>query len=304
MSTPSSPDDAPLDELRALRARAYGPDADIHDDPAALARLQQLETQAREAEGPGAPESDASTPAASAEEMDAGGPAAPQTAPHPLDVFLADTAPPVRQDASPAPTPEAGIPSTGDPSTGDPSTGDPSTGDPADPPAPIRRPWYRRTRVLWALSLVAAVLVGVGLTLSVQSLTSGKVAALAVDDGGTWPATFGERPPGGVLFDEFHGLSVVTFPQGFGLDPTELCLYIVAGAGETSTMGSVSCGSGPFPATASLTVTADSPKKLREAFEVGTALKFVHEGDQVQVYAKAPGIVVPSRTPQPSGAGG
>lgn len=30
-------------ELRALQLRAYGPDADIHDDPAAVARLQELE---------------------------------------------------------------------------------------------------------------------------------------------------------------------------------------------------------------------------------------------------------------------
>src|SRR3954451_4697205 len=34
------------DELRALRARAYGPAADIHDDPAALRRLQELEPRA------------------------------------------------------------------------------------------------------------------------------------------------------------------------------------------------------------------------------------------------------------------
>lgn len=35
------------DELAALRARAYGPDADIHDDSSALARLRHLENGAR-----------------------------------------------------------------------------------------------------------------------------------------------------------------------------------------------------------------------------------------------------------------
>jgi hypothetical protein len=35
------------DELAALRARTYGPDADIHDDPDALARLHELEEQQR-----------------------------------------------------------------------------------------------------------------------------------------------------------------------------------------------------------------------------------------------------------------
>ena len=34
------------DELRMLRARAYGPDADIHDDAAALDRLRELEERA------------------------------------------------------------------------------------------------------------------------------------------------------------------------------------------------------------------------------------------------------------------
>lgn len=36
-------------ELQALRRRAYGPDADIHADPSALARLEQLEERARRA---------------------------------------------------------------------------------------------------------------------------------------------------------------------------------------------------------------------------------------------------------------
>lgn len=34
-------------ELSTLRARAYGPDPDIHDDPAALTRLRELEELAR-----------------------------------------------------------------------------------------------------------------------------------------------------------------------------------------------------------------------------------------------------------------
>lgn len=36
------------DELRVLRARAYGPAADIADDPAALRRLAELEALARD----------------------------------------------------------------------------------------------------------------------------------------------------------------------------------------------------------------------------------------------------------------
>ncbi|MFT4221049.1 MAG: hypothetical protein QM611_11095 [Microbacterium sp.] len=40
-------DDGAASELRALRARAYGPDADIAGDAAALRRLEELEAQAR-----------------------------------------------------------------------------------------------------------------------------------------------------------------------------------------------------------------------------------------------------------------
>ena len=48
-------DDASAAELRRLRARAYGPDADLLEDPAASSRLMELEAQLRaerEAERP------------------------------------------------------------------------------------------------------------------------------------------------------------------------------------------------------------------------------------------------------------
>ncbi len=47
--------DASADELRALRLRAYGPDADIRDDPQALSRLRELEARAVGAPEPDAP---------------------------------------------------------------------------------------------------------------------------------------------------------------------------------------------------------------------------------------------------------
>lgn len=47
-------DAAGMRELAALRRRAYGPDADIHDDPDALARLVELERLARPSADAGA----------------------------------------------------------------------------------------------------------------------------------------------------------------------------------------------------------------------------------------------------------
>lgn len=74
------------DELRALRARAYGPHADIAEDPAALRRLHELEERARpgtsdamaspserDGEQAGIPHGAGESPRASAPE----GPAAP-----------------------------------------------------------------------------------------------------------------------------------------------------------------------------------------------------------------------------------
>ncbi|MFK4837879.1 hypothetical protein ACI3KY_19290, partial [Microbacterium sp. ZW T2_14] len=55
----SLPTDPPLDELRALRERAYGRDADIQDDPQALARLRELEAQSA-----GTAAADGTTPSA------------------------------------------------------------------------------------------------------------------------------------------------------------------------------------------------------------------------------------------------
>lgn len=64
-------------ELRALQRRAYGPDADIHSDPAALARLQELEGSGPRPEPGPAPES------------------VSESAPEPV--------PPLREDGTPAP---------------------------------------------------------------------------------------------------------------------------------------------------------------------------------------------------------
>jgi hypothetical protein len=70
-------------ELAELRRRAYGPDADIHDDPAAVARLRELESRGP---APALPERDAASAANEWERAALTGAA------------------PVRQDASPVAT--------------------------------------------------------------------------------------------------------------------------------------------------------------------------------------------------------
>ncbi|MFD4958109.1 hypothetical protein [Microbacterium sp. NPDC058389] len=288
MSTPTDP--SRDDELRALRARAYGPDADIHADPAALARLQELEAQRRTAT---APVLDEPSPLALFEET--GTDAVPVTT-RPVDDRAPDELTPAARaraaDTSDAPSaPEDDIPSP--------------EPEPAQPePA---RPWWRRRRAVWVGSLVIALLLGVGLTLSVQAITSGKVTTLAVDRDGEWPTQmFGERPPGALRFEDFHGLSVFGLGQGFGGGVDQVCISVQSASDGSGSLGAWGCGNVEFPAAASLTVIETAPRELRDAFPVGTSLQFVLDGDQVHVYAKSPGIraSTPASVPGSSAVGG
>ena len=118
-------------ELAALRARAYGPDADLRDDPVAIARLERLETAARATSAPvEADEADASA------QRDAAG--APHDTPAPRDTRAPhDT----RAPASVPPVPAPGAPAS----------------DPAAPRAAAAEPGPRAPRRNWPLRRVLAV---------------------------------------------------------------------------------------------------------------------------------------------------
>ncbi|MBD3943066.1 hypothetical protein IF188_15325 [Microbacterium sp. NEAU-LLC] len=277
MSTPTDP---PQDELRALRARAYGPDADIQDDPVALARLRELEDVRRAASV-----ERIASPVAE-ESMDAAAPAVPSGS---LPV-------------APIPTPDTpDAPDTADtPASGDAPDANTSTAAPAppdgipDPEPATRRPWWRRRiPLLWAASVVAALVAGAGLMLWMQGIDSGHIAVLHVDPDEDWPETWGAPTEGALTFEAFHGLTVLSQPQpafGDGLD-TVPCLTVFSAIEGTITYGGGSCGAGPFPATAAFVIDTHSPAELREAFGIGTALQFVLDGDRVHVYAKGPGAL-------------
>ncbi|GAA5195676.1 hypothetical protein [Microbacterium jejuense] len=296
----STPTDSPQDELRALRARAYGPDADIADDPAALARLVELEDLERAAYAV-----DPSASPVGAEPVDAVGP-----------ILRADSAPsgpapsaPEYAGPEPAP-PEPVAPAAvaaglgARPATMPPLDGAPGTDAPAvapapedgvpDPASPARRPWWRRVPVLWAASVVAALLVGAGLAAWMQSIDSGHVAVLSVDPDGEWPTEmWGAQTEGSRIFTPFHGMSVLAQTQDTGVtgqDPVP-CLTVFSGTDGNIYYGGGACGAGPFPASASLVVGRQAPKELRDAFGEGAALQFVLIGDEVHVYAKGPGFV-------------
>lgn len=288
----STPTDLPPDELRTLRERAYGRDADIHDDPAALARLRELEAQAaaardqaRDGAHHGASTAGSARDSARTSAGDGTGSAVLDTPGSTAAVVAA-----AREESAPrSPLEDATDADARDPDGGDlPGDGEPDAG--AGP-----RWWWRRIPLLWAAtSVVIALLIGAGATLGIQALSSGRVAVLQEVPDGEWPDTFfGPRPANGRVFEDFHGLIVLAFPQKSDEGGSQACLYVLTSP-SGSGFGAVGCGAGSFPATVSMEVVGASPRELRDRFPEGTALQFVLEESGVHVYARAPGIVEPT----------
>jgi hypothetical protein len=272
MASMSSIADDPAEELRLLRERAYGRAADIHDDPAALQRLQELEDHERAA-------------AAAPVETPSAGDADPEKEAPTVDVSLRGAM--IGSDHT---QPETVGGAYSDAETG--TTADAGIGEAGPVETPASKPWWkRRMPRVWAASLVAAIVLGVVLTLSAQALQAGKIAVLSADEEVEWPSQFwGDRTEGSHAYETFFGMSVISQPQQLGAGSEDLlpCLTVFSGDGDNLMYAAGGCGAGPFPATATFSVGIQSPSELRERFPDGTALQFVLEGEQVHVYARAP----------------
>ena len=256
--------ESPTEELRMLRQRAYGPAADIHDDPAALARLRELEDRAARPLAPVA----SPAPAAGADaEIDAR--SASRAEAHPPDAGAHD----------------ADVDTTAvDPVEAFGAGAHAADGDRS-----------RRTRVrwLWAASLVVALVAGAGIGVAVTSSGPGRVAVLADMPTDEVPTMFfGEPGDGAVAFEDFYGLSTMLIPNAMGTMGGETtCLIVMQGVTDDGTFdatGGVAgsgCGAGRFDAEATLRVTDAMSEEMRERYPVGTALQFVLKGSEVFVYA-------------------
>lgn len=233
-------------ELRTLRARAYGPEADIQADPAAAHRLAQLESLI------------ARTPSATTATADAD-----RGIEAPVEVLV---------DEPPAePAPSASVPA---------------------PDAP-RRPWWRRTAVMWTASVIVAVLAGALIEQAVSRAVDGEVAVLDIDLGAERPSFLGSRAGTAVVYDDYLDLTVVGGLQA-GNDESGPCMAIVRSddilTEEQSLRGPYhwGCGAGEYSAVVQLVVSESSPERLRERFPVGTSLSFQQRGTQVVVRAIEP----------------
>lgn len=263
-------------ELQALRARAYGPDADILRDPVAYDRLQDLEAQLRSEQR--GPERSGAVPGTS----------------------------------SVASSTEGGAPSSAAAAAG---TGDQESAGTAVPRSTerasesgARAAWSPLTRVpplaraFWLISVMAVATLAASVTWGLASIPvisegSGarQIAALDPDPSATAPP-FGntDTPPVGF---QFAGYTLITATNSSdGVDSECLVVFRTADVDDESGFPNgptyYGCGAGTFPPSASLQIHAGSPAEALERFGEGSSLQFVLEGDRV-------GVFVDSAPPDP-----
>ena len=221
--------DDPADELKALRLRAYGPDADIDADPEALRRLRDLEARAIDAPAPETP-------------------------------LPCDAGPPGEGQVEPVAE------------------------------AAARASWWERHLVLlWGGSLLTAALLGAAVASMPLSPGREEVATLGQDDDGPWPQQmWGARPPDGVTFEEYLGLTAIVSARDFGNGTNSTCLWVYDSGSVNFGLSAGSCTAGSAPASTTIAVTSQAPPAVLEEFPEGTTLEFVRDGDRVVVYAQGP----------------
>lgn len=250
------------DELRMLRARAYGPEADIHDDAAALDRLRELEERAFIADESVAPAVETAEPTIVAVETERG----PEQA----------------SDEPDADEPE-------------PASAERPSGWRRFVPA-TRRGWVTAAVACLAVAVVVTASITTVVVRKVQA-DPRTIATLRVDPSTELGQAFGgfsDSTVASVAYDDFFGLTPIVIP-GWGEAPGR-CLVLTPTAGlDTvangwSSVGGMNCEAGSFSSSVQFIVSDDYgvPSKFRDHFPDGTALRFELEGSSVVVLDGTP----------------
>ncbi|WP_314454618.1 hypothetical protein [uncultured Microbacterium sp.] len=250
-------DDDVRHELRRLRARAYGPDADIAGDPAAserLAALEELERRERFSPPPQTPSPhDPPEPTASGADDAAGGP-------------------------------------------GDSEVEDDEEPRERRPLVRSRRQFWAWAISLAAVTALASAGTALTVTFVpvASSVGAPQVGTLEDDPDTETPAIFGERTGAERAFKDFYGVTAfVGFAQVDATENRSPCLYLLDTA-EVSSRGARGvagnfvyggCGAGIFPATVEFVVAEGMPEAFVEQFPIGTSVQFVFDGENVGVFA-------------------
>ena len=246
------------DELRMLRARAYGPDADIHDDAAALDRLRELEERAFIADEPDAPEVETAEPTTVAAETEREGEEPDADEP---ESAIAERPPGWRRF----------VPAT-------------------------RRGWVTVAAACLVVAVVVTAAVTAAVVRKVQA-DPRTIATLRVDPSTELGQAFGgfsDSTVASVAYDDFFGLTPIVIP-GWGEAPGR-CLLLTPTSGiETaangwSSVGGMNCEAGSFSSGVQFTVSDEFgvPSEFRDHFPDGTALRFELEGSSVVVMDGTP----------------
>lgn len=253
-------DAATEEELRRLRARAYGPTADIHQDPGAMRRLQELEAFRRRRSAAG-PEVEATAEAEHDPERD-------QTL---TDLGLQPSPTTDSEDESPAPSDRS----------------------------PRRRTGRWIFAVLTSAALAAGATAAVIWVIPVR-VSAGAPQVATLEPSLTLevpPQWFGAAPDAAVF--EFYGLTLFESeysPNSGILGGEDRCFSVVNSdqvptkedfdASSWSVNGQIysDCSMGSFPATVEVPIDGDSPDSLRARYPEGTAVQFVLDGDRIGVF--------------------
>lgn len=246
--------DATAEELESLRARAYGPEADIHDDPAAMQRLHELEQWSRQASS--------------------------------VDEGAAES-PPLDDAAAMGSTDDTVIDDGGGAASDSPV-------DEAKEPSHSRVSKRVQVVWALSLVLVAAIAATVTSALvAVVPVTTAtgarQIATLLPQEDYEWPEVFFGADADGLAF-EYLGMRVLGSNLGYFTTGSGECLTVFDETKLDEENGSFDgqmysgCAAGTFPATVQFVVDDSLPEELRAEFAPGTALQFVLDGDRVGVF--------------------
>lgn len=251
------------DEFSELRKRAYGPDADIHDDPGALGRLRDLEGGERRDEIPPQPDVHSNLI------VEQDGPSSlVEDEPHVgsgerIQVWLARAYRIVRQVRRSSVLIGVGV-------------------------------------AVVTMSLLTAMILVQRVQGDPLQVGATQVARLSLDTSYEIPPFFSDGSDDVLGFEQFHGLRTVVSKTGFfamGGSQDGGCLSIFSEAdmlkarsGSFSGFAVGGCAAGRFPAIVQfMPDTEGSPEELRSVFPSPTALQWVYDqaNNEVVVFAEA-----------------
>ncbi len=251
-------DDDAREELRRLRARAYGPDADIADDPSAAERLSALEERDREERSPA--------------------PMLPIVAEEPVASGSVALGPEVVAEEGDEEAEGEEVPRERRPLIGS------------------KRALWVWALSLAVVTALASAATALSLTFVpvARSVGAPQVGTLEPDPDTEPPAIFGQRTGAERAFRSFYGVTAfVGFAQVDATENRSPCIYLLDSAEVTAQEAQGisgnfvygGCGAGIFPATVELVVADGMPDAFVERFPIGTSVQFVFDGENVGVFA-------------------